>query len=362
MRVSKAPLEVRSRTTVDLPPQLLEKLDRGEVIPGEGHFLRSVLYVRIGTTDRVLRFGPLHPTHPLGGARGIGILLLGFCGLSVGVYLLVRPLSRRLGELSRAAYAFGSGDLTARAIVDSPDSIGTVASAFNRMAQEIQRLIASQRELLRMVSHELRTPLQRMHFTLERIRKAEETEQRGEELRRMERDLGELDSLIDELLTYVRLQHDAPLQRQTVDLQRLIDEVVATQAELTDEVSLHHSTSLSELPAVQSNERMLRRALDNLVANGLRSARSRVEVSVTRSRTQLCIAIDDDGPGVPTADRELIFEPFARLDNGQQRGQTGCGLGLAIVRRIAERHQGTIAVDESRLGGARFRLTLPLAP
>lgn len=362
MRRSPTPLVVLSRATLALPPRLLEKLDRGEVVPADGYFLRAVLYVRIGTTDQVLRFGPINPIHPLGGGRGLGMILLGFCGLSVGVYLLVRPLRRRLKELSRAAYAFGSGDLTARAVVDSPDAIGTVASAFNRMAHEIQRLIASQRELLRMVSHELRTPLQRMHFALERIRKAEDTEHRTDALRRMERDLGELDALIGELLTYVRLQHDAPLQRQAVDLPRLLDEVVETQSELTDEVTLHHAAPPADLPPVMTNERMLRRALGNLIENGLRNARSRVEVSIQRSGAQLFIDVDDDGPGVPEAERERIFEPFQRLDSGQQRGNTGCGLGLAIVRRIAEHHHGTIAVDGSRLGGARFRLTLPLAP
>ena len=284
MQVSTTPLAVLSRSTIELPPPLLEKLDRGEVLSAEGYFLRAVLYARIGNTEKVLRLGPLNPIHPLGGGRGLGMLLLGFCGLSVGVYLLVHPLRRRLGELSRAAHAFGSGDLSARAVVDSPDAIGSVASEFNRMAHEIQRLIASQRELLRMVSHELRTPLQRMHFALERIRKAGDAEQRSDELRRMERDLGELDALIDELLTYVRLQHDAPLQRQAVELPRLIDEVIETQSELTAEVSLHQAAPPRELPPVLTNARMMRRALGNLIENGLRNARSRVEVSIKIGR------------------------------------------------------------------------------
>lgn len=363
-RISPTPLAVLSRATLELPAHLREKLDRGEVVSADGYFLRAVLYVRIGATDQVLRFGPLNPTHPLGGGRGLGLLLAGFCGLSFGVYLLVRPLRRRLGELSRAAYAFGSGELTARAVVDSPDAIGTVAAAFNRMAHEIQRLIASQRELLRMVSHELRTPLQRMHFALERIRKAADPEQRGDALRRMERDLGELDALIDELLTYVRLQHDAPLQRQAVALPQLIAEVVETQSELTEEVTLHHAAPPKALPPVMTNARLLRRALGNLIENGLRNARSRVQVSLQHCGAQLFIDVEDDGPGVPAAERERIFEPFQHLehDNRRQRGSSGCGLGLAIVRRIAEHHHGTIAVAESDLGGARFRLTLPLAP
>ena len=222
---------------------------------------------------------------------------------------------------------------------------------------ELQQLIASQRELLRMVSHELRTPLQRMHFALERIRKAEDAAHRNDGLRRMERDLGELDALIDELLTYVRLQHDSPLPRHAVELSRLLDEVIEAQSELTDAVALRALPAPAELPKVMANARMLRRALGNLIENGLRNARSRVEVAVAYSGSPLRIdiAIDDDGPGVPAAERERIFAPFQRLPTGQQRGPAGCGLGLAIVRRIAEHHEGTITVDDSPLGGARFR-------
>lgn len=364
MRMTTTPLSLTSRAQLALPPRLLERLDRGEVVSAEGYFLHAVLYVRIGATDQVMRFGPLNPIHPLGGGRGLAMALLGLCGLSVGVYLLVRPLRRRLGELGRAAHAFGGGDLTARAAVDSPDAIGTVAAAFNRMAHELQQLIASQRELLRMVSHELRTPLQRMHFALERIRKAEDAAHRNDGLRRMERDLGELDALIDELLTYVRLQHDSPLPRHAVELSRLLDEVIEAQSELTDAVALRALPAPAELPKVMANARMLRRALGNLIENGLRNARSRVEVAVACSGSPLRIdiAIDDDGPGVPAAERERIFAPFQRLPTGQQRGPAGCGLGLAIVRRIAEHHEGTITVDDSPLGGARFRLSLPRAP
>lgn len=359
MRITPTPLSLKSRSQLELPPWQRERLDRGEVVSAEGYFLRAVLYVRIGATEQVLRLGPLNPIHPLGGGRGLGMALLGFCGLSIGVYLLVRPLRRRLGELSRAAYAFGSGDLTARAVVDSPDAIGTVAAAFNRMASEIQRLIASQTELLRMVSHELRTPLQRMHFALERIAKAQDSAHRLDGIRRMERDLGELDALIDELLTYVRLQHDSPPPHHAVDLPRLLAEVVETQAELAAEVCLRLRPAPAEPKKLMANARMLRRALGNLIENGLRSARSRVEVSIGYRGSQLYIDIEDDGPGVPAAERERIFAPFQRLDSGQQRGPTGCGLGLAIVRRIAEHHHGSVLVDDSPLGGARFRLSLP---
>jgi signal transduction histidine kinase len=114
--------------------------------------------------------------------------------------------------------------------------------------------------------------------------------------------------------------------------------------------------------AVEIDARLFRRAISNLIVNALRHAHSRVEVSLERKEQVLCIHVDDDGPGIPVADRERIFEPFQRLDDERTRNGRGSGLGLAIVRRIAEVHGGHISVLTSGLGGARFQFSLPQEP
>lgn len=354
-----APLMIVPRQSLALSTELLGRLDRGDVVCESGRVDRAIFFVQIGGTEQVVRLGPLTGSPPFGQGRGLQVILLGLGGLTLGVYLLVRPLRRRLTELSQAAESFGRGALAVRAPVRSRDAIGGLALAFNRMAEQIQRLIAAQHELLRMVSHELRTPLQRIHFAAEIIRSAEDAERRDKGLLRMERDLKELDELIDELLTYVRLQHEVPLNREAVDLHQAIDEVIATQAELAGPVSLTAVAARAPLPAAQVDPRLLRRALANLIGNALCHAGSRVEVTVAQSGQTVQFKVDDDGPGVPLAERERIFAPFHRLAEGQRRRHAGCGLGLAIVRRIADRHHGRIEVMSSRLGGACFLLSLP---
>lgn len=368
------PIVVLPRTQLSLSAAQLARLDHGDVVVADKHGPRLVLFAALPGSDQVLRLGPLSPNHPMGQGRGLGLFIGGLAGLTLGVYLLLRPLRRRLGLLSRAVAALQHGDLAARAVVDSPDAVGSLAAAFNSMASEIQRLIAAQKELLQVVSHELRTPLQRIHFAVEQIGSAPSPEGRQKGLGRIERDLKELDSLIEELIRYIRLQHEAPVAGTVTPwgkLHTLMHDVVEMQGELASSVALSLQPAEPPLPddiAVRINDRLLRRALGNLIENALRSAKTRVEVRLSYDPAALALqlAIDDDGPGVPEADRKTIFEPFSRLPNPQngegpvrRAGRGGCGLGLAIVRLIVEQHSGRIAVDTSALGGARFRLSLP---
>jgi signal transduction histidine kinase len=355
----RSPVAILPKQELSVLPEALRlRLDRGEVVGRREHGPLAVLYVAIPGTDEVLRVGPLRPKNPLGQGRGIGVLAVLFLGLSLGIYLLVQPLRKNLAALAQAAEAFRGGQLTARADVRSRDAIGALAASFNRMAHEIQRLIAAQRELLQMVSHELRTPLQRIHLTAAIARETEDDEQRERVLARMERDVQDLDELIDELLSYIRLEREIPIQLQDTELTRLIEALVGVQREQTDRVSLSLAESSADLRA-QVDPRLLRRALSNLIGNALRHAKSRVEISAGQRGGTICLDVDDDGPGIAPADRERIFDPFQRLEPGSTNGQRGYGLGLAIVRRIAERHGGTVAAGSSPLGGARFRLSLP---
>jgi signal transduction histidine kinase len=363
-RVSKrigTPLVLLPRSELQLESRALGRVDGGEaVLVWRGQFEGPMFFfARVPETDQILRLGPIEAGHPWGGKSGwaLGLLMIG--GLSLGVYLLVRPIRQRLAELARTAHALGRGELGARVEPRGRDEISALAEAFNQMAEEIQRLISAREELLRMTSHELRTPIQRMHFSLDRLHESAHSEQALDSL---ERDLTELDELIEELLTYVRLrEHGAPV-RVRVEVLPVLDELCKTQGELAAGISLttHHA---GETPvAVTADARLFRRAVSNLIVNALRHARSRVQVTLESKEQVLCIHVDDDGPGIPVADHERIFEPFQRLDDERTRSSRGSGLGLAIVRRIAEVHGGHIAVLTSSLGGARFQLSLPHLP
>jgi signal transduction histidine kinase len=354
----RVPVEFIRRSDANLDDRELARLDRGEVVR-TGRTFRAHVFVRIEGQDKLVRLGPLNVVPPMSGAPGIVIFLLVLAALSIGVHWFLRPIRRRLADLGQTAGALGRGELRARATVGSLDAIGTLASAFNRMADEIERLIAAQEELLRMTSHELRTPIQRLHFALESVRDANDGAERERGLRLIERDLEELDHLIEELLTYVRLKdHRAPV-RTSVELRPVIDELVEVLSELKGDIALTIRAPDEKTLRVDVEARLIRRAVSNLIVNALRHTRSRVEITVAREGHAIRIYVDDDGPGIPATDRERIFEPFQRLDDERTNSSRGFGLGLAIVRRIAEVHGGSVAVFTSDWGGARLRLSFP---
>lgn len=352
------PVVVLARSGLAVPAEALGRLDRGEVVR-VGPLFKPAFFVRIEGTDRVLEVGPLNTFAPAGMPRRPALLLLLMVGLALGVFALLGPLRRQLADLRRTAEALGRGELGARAQVTSRDTIGAVAATLNRMGDEIQRLVAVREELLHMTSHELRTPLQRMHFALESARDAPTAEDRARGLDRMDRDLTELDRLIEELLTYVRLKEQRPPVTVPVDVGPVIGELCETLTEAAAGIALVARVSADDLP-VRGEARLIRRAASNLIVNALRYARSRVEVTATREAGHVLIHVDDDGPGIPIESRERVFAPFERLEDEQTGKSRGFGLGLAIVRRIAETYGGSVAALDSELGGSRFRLSLPV--
>lgn len=331
-------------------------LDRGELI-ARGDF-EGPAYARLAGTDQVLAVTLRGAARPLGKRRGIAIGLLLVAGLSLGVALIAWPLGRRLGKLSRAAQAFGAGALSTRAEVGSRSALGHLETTFNAMAGEIQRLVAAHGELLRMVSHELRTPIQRLHVALEMVRTRDEAE-RERRVSRMVLDLEELDALIEELVTYSRLDKRFAGDREPVHVAELLRDAADALAELRVDVSIE--VTRPDALTLSAEPRLARRALDNLVQNALRHAARRVVVRAERPAGLVRIDVEDDGPGVPEAERARVFEPFQRLPNSPEGARRGHGLGLAIVQRIATSHDGRVEVSTSALGGARFQLWLPAA-
>lgn len=293
----------------------------------------------------------------------IALMGLGLVGLII--YLLVRNLEHRLLALSDVATLIASGKLGARVPVRGSDAVGRLATVFNEMAEQLQRLLNIQREMVRAVSHELRTPVARLRFGLEMIADAESDSARRRYMDGMDGDIQELDKLVDEMLTYARLEQGAPaLNYQEVDLTRLLDKVAGELAPLR--VGVHIERGPCQLAAgsgdscVLAEPRYLQRAVQNLVSNALRHAETQVRLSFSIGLEQCRIDVEDDGPGVPEAEWERVFSPFLRLDDSRTRASGGHGLGLSIVRRIIYWHHGRAQVDRSQvLGGARFSLIWP---
>jgi len=266
----------------------------------------------------------------------------------IAVYPLVRRLTRRLEVLKEHVEALGDGRLDQRVPVEGSDEIAKLADAFNRTADRIEHLVADKSRLLANTSHELRTPLARVRMAIALLHESP----RPDLLARIDRDIEELNELIGELLFASRL--DAP--EQTYDSERV--DLLALAAEEAARLEGVEVGGVSCL--VDGDPKLLRRLVRNLLENALRHGEIPVVVEASQETGRVRLVVADRGPGIPESERERIFEPFYR-PSGQASSDGGVGLGLALVRQIAERHAGRICCEPRIGGGTRFVLELPAA-
>lgn len=309
--------------------------------------------------DEALEFGPLPsfvgPSQPEL-MTGLGLILL-LAGAAIA--LLLRPVARQFRLVEQTAAAIAAGDFSARVDERKVSSATTLAIAFNNMASHTETMLRTQRELLQAVSHELRTPLSRIHFAIDLIRDAKDERQRDERLHSLETAAQDLDDLVGELLRYVRLEtSEPPLEIADVELLPLVEDLIEKQSLTHAETRFEIDESLSAGPiALRADRASLERALGNLMGNAGRFATARVRIGASQTASGVTIDVDDDGPGIPLPDRLRVFDPFVRLDTSQR----GVGLGLALVRRIVVNHGGSVAIEDSPLGGCRVRSVWPRA-
>jgi signal transduction histidine kinase len=248
----------------------------------------------------------------------------------------------------------------------SNDEVHELARTMNDMLERLEAASERQRAFVSDASHELRTPVATIQTLLEVGLRNGNIESAA--VRALEAN-GRLNTVVSDLLDLARLDgvpltpHDLPV----VDLEEAVHDVLWTGADdgADDgaDVGADVEVDASAVVAgrVLGDRALLVRAIRNLVDNARRHARSKVAVGVGVCGDQVVLTVDDDGPGIACADRARVFERFVRLDFGRNRRDGGTGLGLAIVQRVVEQHGGTVRVDESPLGGARFEVLLPAA-
>ncbi len=278
--------------------------------------------------------------------------------VALGVYPIVRRLTQRLETLQRGVQRWGDGDLAARVPVHGEDEVADLSARFNAAAERVetlmatqQRLLASQKSLLANASHELRSPLTRIRMGMELMGSQPSPTFRAE----ISRNIAELDQLIDEILLASRLDaRDADMGTvETIDLLGLAAE---ESARAGAELELAEGVDSLLVPGVT---KLVRRLVRNLLENARRyGGAAGITVIVGREGSDALLQVCDHGPGVPPDLRERIFEPFYRLPGASER-EGGVGLGLALVKSIAERHGGTVHCEAREGGGACFTVRLP---
>ncbi|MBJ2292548.1 HAMP domain-containing protein [Pseudomonas sp. MF5691] len=283
--------------------------------------------------------------------------LLGLC-LAIVLYFWVRPHWRDLEHIRLAAQRFGDNDLGSRILLPRRSSVRELAGHFNQMAERIEHLIANQRELTNAVSHELRTPIARLSFELDQLKQEADPRQSRALIGDMYADLGELEDMVSELLTYASLERGATqVTRENIEAHSWLDSVIGSVALEAEAEGVQLSLGACEVDFIQIEPRFMARAVINLLRNAIRYAEHRVEVSLVKFGSGYEVRVCDDGPGVPEDGREKIFQPFMRLDASRDRRTGGFGLGLALVQRVSQWHGGQVQVLDSQWGGASFRMT-----
>ncbi|SBT16191.1 Sensor protein RstB [Marinomonas gallaica] len=284
------------------------------------------------------------------------LIVASIAALLVIVWIEFLHLDRKRAhfETVMRQIARGRGTLP-QGVVDSSGTLKELAYSFDSMSTHIQRLLKVQREMINAISHELRTPIARLRFGLE-VLKDDVDDQLEQSISALEFDVEELNTLVDEVLTYGKLEEGTlALNFEKISIKQILDGIVDHNQALLQKLDVNVNVIGDDI--VNADSHHLHRALQNLILNASKYANSSIAITFTEDTERWQVDIEDDGPGIPVEDRDKVFIPFQRLDNSRTRASGGYGLGLAIVQRIAFWHGGAVLVEESEtLGGAKFSL------
>ncbi|MEQ9811424.1 MAG: ATP-binding protein [Azospirillaceae bacterium] len=288
--------------------------------------------------------------------RGALSLVALIAGIGGGTLLLAtwaaRRATRPLKDLAGAAERLGE-NLNAPPMDDGagPAEIRTAAATFNAMQQRLQRFVRERMHMIAAAGHDLRTPITRLRLRAEFI---EDAALQG----KIMADLKDMEAVIDGTIALVR-EELSEEDFVPVDLARLIPSAVAGYRDLGQDVALAGDPDAGPV-TVAGRPEALRRTIGNLIDNAVRYG-GRARVTWRAEGGQAVVTVEDDGPGIPEADRTRVLDPFVRLETSRSRETGGSGLGLAIVKSIVASHNGRLELANRDEGGLRVTVTLPLA-
>ncbi|HXX68759.1 MAG TPA: HAMP domain-containing sensor histidine kinase [Polyangiaceae bacterium] len=341
------------------------------VFVGVGWISRGVLPPELGGPYHAQgEVGAERPPRPHGVVTPVNTLLAGgLVILCLGSFLTARSIVTPLNVLARAAKALGDGNLATRSGIVRSDEIGELSRAFDDMAERIEQLVLTEKELLANVSHELRTPLARIRVALDIAEEAEGSNG-SSPLAGIGADLQELERILDDILTTTRLEIASGTPRAArfeLHTQTIHPEALCQSA--AERFRTRHPRRPLDLvfeealPCIEVDPVLFRRVLDNLLENAHKYSPDpaiRIGLRATRaSHGDVGFAVEDRGIGIAQRDLPQLFTPFFRVDRSRTRGTGGVGLGLALAKRVVEAHGGTLCVESTFGRGTTFYASVP---
>lgn len=285
------------------------------------------------------------------------ILTLAFyAGIGLVLMIWIWPLSRDLKILEVATQKLGVNKKASINNIKNTSQIYPLADSFNRMQQRIDKLIESHKLLSNAIAHELKTPLARMKFEIAAGLKARDCGNHNQ-LHDIERNVDEMNALISAILDYASMERkDVQIELASHDMDELIRSVI--NSDEVDKNNFRVNFSMPGNPIATCDAYLIERAIRNLYYNAIKYAKGEISLSFEQVNGINTFAIDDDGTGISEQDKTKVFDSFYRATQTDQEVE-GFGLGLAIVRSIMEWHDGSVEVQDSELGGARFIMHWP---
>ena len=318
---------------------------------------------RIGDSKQYLileeKIAPTYPTDIIDIIQFSPILFL-FALFAIGSYVLARKIERPVKEIAQGTLALSEGIFTTRLNENTFDEpFRSLSQRFNIMTEKIQQLMIEQQIIMGAVPHELRTPLAKIRFALDLTRSMDSVPELRGQMEKIDYYADSLEVIINDTLLLSQLQQEHQVLVRPFALEPFIGQIAQ---QIFEEISINHSVEFGPGSNEQAygEERLIRRAVINILENAVRYAKSEVHISLSRfSENELRIAVDDDGPGVSPEDQKVLFSPFSRTDSSRSRKTGGAGLGLSLVALIMRQHQGKAYYSPSKMAGASFILQWP---
>lgn len=373
-RLSRFPLKIRTRS--ELPSEVSNRFSDGK----DAAFYRlggdSFVALLLKDQEHALSMGPLPTIIAVAQKAGRRSLTFWFLISACLIAGLVFNVSNKFRRIEDAAKQIALGKLDTRVDVHRAGEAKVLALAFNSMAEKTEGMIRAKKDMLHVVSHELRTPLARLRFGLELMDTAADESQKKALRASLDHSIEELDAIVAEVLEYVRNENSAThLERVWIGVQQAFLQTIRGSEQQASRVEFQWVFPDDPPQSHVFADRIaFHRVLGNLVSNALRYARRTICIRVYRVPTspgktdvgQVCLEVQDDGPGIAPEDCQRVLEPFVRLEGtdraavgSQASNHAGLGLGLAIVDRILQQHGGQVTIDQGSLGGCRVRTYWP---